>query len=61
MPYPKISGKKYCSDLKLNCISELASFLGYNILIEIGTPTKLVRLIKMCLNKTYNGRNHRCL
>jgi hypothetical protein len=26
----------------------------YNILIEFGVPMKLVRLIKMCLNKTYS-------
>jgi len=26
----------------------------YNILIEDGTPMKLVRLIKMCLNETYS-------
>jgi hypothetical protein len=26
----------------------------YNILIEFGIPTELVRLIKMCLNETYN-------
>jgi hypothetical protein len=26
----------------------------YNILIEFGIPLKLVRLIKMCLNETYN-------
>jgi hypothetical protein len=26
----------------------------YNILIEFGIPKKLVRLIKMCLNKTYS-------
>jgi hypothetical protein len=26
----------------------------YNILIEFGIPTKLVRLIKMCLNETYS-------
>jgi hypothetical protein len=25
----------------------------YNILIEFGNPTKLVRVIKMCLNETY--------
>jgi hypothetical protein len=25
-----------------------------NILIEIGIPLKLVRLIKMCLNETYS-------
>jgi hypothetical protein len=28
--------------------------LLYKILIEFGTPRKLVRLIKMCLNETYN-------
>jgi len=28
--------------------------LLYNILIECGTPVKLVRLIKMCLNETYS-------
>jgi hypothetical protein len=26
----------------------------YNILLEFGTPKKLVRLIKMCLNETYS-------
>ena len=26
----------------------------YNILIEFGIPTKLVRLLKMCLNETYS-------
>ena len=26
----------------------------YNILIEFGIPKKLVRLIKMCMNKTYS-------
>jgi hypothetical protein len=26
----------------------------YNILIEFGVPTKLVRLIEMCLNATYS-------
>jgi hypothetical protein len=26
----------------------------YNILVEFGIPTKLVRLIKMCLNETYS-------
>jgi len=26
----------------------------YKILIECGIPMKLVRLIKMCLNETYN-------
>jgi hypothetical protein len=26
----------------------------YNILLEFGIPKKLVRLIKMCLNDTYN-------
>jgi sorting nexin-29 len=26
----------------------------YNILIEFGVPMKLVRLIKMCLHKTYS-------
>jgi hypothetical protein len=26
----------------------------YNILIEFGVPMKVVRLIKMCFNKTYS-------
>jgi hypothetical protein len=26
----------------------------YNILLEFGTPKKLVRIIKMCLNDTYS-------
>jgi hypothetical protein len=26
----------------------------YNIFIEFGTPVKLIRLIKMCLNETYS-------
>jgi hypothetical protein len=26
----------------------------YNILIEFGVPTKLVRLTEMCLNETYS-------
>jgi hypothetical protein len=26
----------------------------YNILLEFGKPKKLVRIIKMCLNETYN-------
>jgi hypothetical protein len=26
----------------------------YNILLELGVPKKLVRLIKMCLNETYS-------
>jgi hypothetical protein len=26
----------------------------YNILIEFGVPMELVRIIKMCLNETYN-------
>jgi hypothetical protein len=26
----------------------------YYILLEFGIPTKLIRLIKMCLNETYN-------
>jgi hypothetical protein len=30
------------------------SVVLYSILIEFGVPLKLVRLIKMCLNETYN-------
>jgi hypothetical protein len=26
----------------------------YNILLEVGVPEKLVRLIKICLNETYS-------
>jgi hypothetical protein len=26
----------------------------YNILLDFGIPKKLVRLIKMCMNETYN-------
>ena len=26
----------------------------YDILLEVGTPKKLVRLVKMCLTKTYS-------
>jgi hypothetical protein len=26
----------------------------YNVLIEFGVPMNLVRLIKICLNETYN-------
>jgi hypothetical protein len=26
----------------------------YNTLLELGTPKKLVRIIKMCLNETYS-------
>jgi hypothetical protein len=29
----------------------------YNILIEIGEAVKPIRLIKMCLNETYNSLN----
>jgi hypothetical protein len=29
----------------------------YNILIEVGVPMKLVRLIKMCLNQTCSKTN----
>jgi hypothetical protein len=35
----------------------------YNILVELGVPMKLVRLNKMCLNKTYSKvhvRKHLC-
>jgi len=37
----------------------------YNILIAFGVPKKLVRVVKMCLNETYNrlgvGKNLTCL
>jgi hypothetical protein len=28
---------------------------SYNVIIDFGTPMKLVRLIKMCLNEKYRG------
>jgi hypothetical protein len=34
--------------------NELRKVTQNNILIEIGIPMKLVRLIKMCLNETYS-------
>jgi hypothetical protein len=34
-------------------ITQLRSFF-YSILLEFGTPKKLARLIKMCLNETYS-------
>jgi hypothetical protein len=40
-------------DYKKACDSVRREVL-YNILIEFGIPMKLVRLIKMCLNETYN-------
>jgi hypothetical protein len=30
----------------------------FSILIEFGTPLKLVRLIKMCVNETYSSKIH---
>jgi hypothetical protein len=33
---------------------QLGEGVLYNILIELGTPMKLVGLIKMCLNETYS-------
>jgi len=40
-------------DFKEACNSFRREVL-YNILIEFGIPTKLVRLIKMCRNETYS-------
>ena len=40
-------------DFKKACGSVRNDIL-YNILIEFGIPMKLVGLIKMCLNETYN-------
>jgi len=41
------------TEFKKACISVRREVL-YNILIEFGIPMQLVRLIKMCLNKTYS-------
>jgi hypothetical protein len=41
-----IDFKKACDSIKREVL--------YNILVEFGIPKKLVRLIKMCLNETYN-------
>jgi hypothetical protein len=40
-------------DLKKIYDSDMREVI-YSILKEFGVPTKLVRLIKMCLNETYN-------
>jgi hypothetical protein len=40
-------------DLK-RAYDSIKSEVLYNILLEFGIPKKLVRLIKMCLNKTYS-------
>ena len=42
------------TDFKKACDSVRGEVL-YNILIEFGIPMKLVRLIKMYLNETYNS------
>jgi hypothetical protein len=39
--------------MKKACDSEMREVL-YNVLIGFGVLTELVRLIKMCLNETYN-------
>jgi len=41
-------------DFKKAYYSVRREVLYYNILIEFGVPKKLVRLIKMCLTKTYS-------
>jgi len=41
-----IDFKKACGSVRIEVL--------YNILIEFGIPMKLVGLIKMCLNETYN-------
>ena len=41
-------------DFKKACDSDKREVL-YNILIELGIPLKLVRLINICLNETYSG------
>jgi hypothetical protein len=41
-----IDFKKACDSVKREVL--------YNILLELGIPKKLVRLIKMCLNETYS-------
>jgi hypothetical protein len=41
-----IDFKKACDSVKREVL--------YNILLDFGIPEKLVRLIKICLNKTYS-------
>jgi hypothetical protein len=54
----KKMGIKWDSTLAINRLQDFSEegtiVVLYNILIEIGIPMKLVRLIKMCLNETYS-------
>jgi hypothetical protein len=46
--------RKNGSTLRQKAYDSVRREVLYNILIELGVPMKLVRLIKMCFNETYS-------
>jgi hypothetical protein len=49
-----IWGESFSQVIINSLINSVRREVLYNILIEFGVPTKLVMLIKMCLNKIYS-------